>query len=68
MSAKGNRQGMLERLERYAAARAAGMLPAEAGREVGVSDVVTGRYERWYRRERLGLPDRPAGRARSGMF
>ena len=59
---------MLERLEQYAQLRGTGMLAPDAGREVGVSDIVRERYERWYRRERLGLPDRPAGRARSGMF
>lgn len=60
----GNRQGMLERLERYAELRDTGMLPVEAGREVGVSDETRGKYERWYRRERLHLPAGPRGQMR----
>ena len=53
-----NRAAMLERLERFAELRAGGMLPIDAGRELG--------YERWYRRERLHLPDRPRGGGMAG--
>lgn len=63
----GSRQAMLERLEQYAGLRGTGMLPVDAGHEVGISDIVRERYERWYRRERLHYPDRPAGRPRGGM-
>jgi hypothetical protein len=54
-----NRAGMLQRLERYAGHRDGGLLPADAGRALGVSRTTAQAYERWYRRERLGLPDRP---------
>ena len=47
---------LLARLELYAAARAAGQLPPEAAVAAGVRSA--GRYERWYKRERLGLPAR----------
>jgi hypothetical protein len=57
-----NRAAMLERLDRYAAARDTGTLPADAAHEVGVISTHTAKaYERWYRRERLTLADRPAG-------
>jgi hypothetical protein len=53
---------MLGRLNRYAAARDTGTLLADAAQEVGVTSVHTAKaYERWYRRERLTLADRPAG-------
>jgi hypothetical protein len=56
-----NRAAMLERLERYAGMREAGTLPVDAARELGVSGRTGEGYERWYRRERLRLADRPPG-------
>jgi hypothetical protein len=55
-----HRQAMLARLARYAELRDGGALPAEAGRELGVSERTWGGYEREYRR-RAGLPPREPG-------
>jgi hypothetical protein len=54
-----NRSAMLARLERYAELRQQGMLPVDASREIGLQRAEA--YERWYRRERLKLPDRSRG-------
>jgi hypothetical protein len=51
---------MLARLQRYAELRGGEVSPGHAAREVGVSAKVGEAYERWYRRECLHLPDRPA--------
>ena len=56
----GNRSAMLNRLEQYARLRTV-MRSPDAARELGISDRTRERYERWYRRERLHLPDRPRG-------
>ena len=56
-----NRSAMLARLERYAELRQQGVLQGDAGREVGIGWAAAGAYERWYRRERLHLPDNPKG-------
>jgi hypothetical protein len=54
-----NRAAMLQRLDRYAELRAADVRPMDAAAEVGVSKRTAEGYERWYRRERLHLADRP---------
>jgi hypothetical protein len=46
------------RFTRYAEARDRGLLPIDAGRELGLSDGQTRRCERWYREQR-SLPPRP---------
>jgi hypothetical protein len=61
MSAAGDaaRERMLARMDLYAAARKAGARPGDAATAIGLrSDSTRGAYERWYRRERLGLPAR----------
>ena len=57
---------LLERLERFAELRAGGMLPIDAGRELGIGNATALGYECWYRRERLHLPDRPRGGGMAG--
>jgi hypothetical protein len=52
---------MLERLTAYAGLREEGVRPADAAREVGLQSTSASQaYERWYRREHLGLADRPS--------
>jgi hypothetical protein len=60
VSASSKHAAMLERLERYASLRGEGVLPADAATEVGIRSFKSAKaYERWYRRERRGLADRP---------
>jgi hypothetical protein len=54
------RAAMLERLDQYAALRDR-LLPVDAVMAMGISQRTGERYERWYRRERLRLPDRRRG-------
>jgi len=54
------REQMRERFAAYQKLRDAGVLPVDAGREVGVADGTRQTYERAYRDAR-GLPRRPSG-------